>query len=594
MTHTASPRPLGRAAAVALAWAVALVPAAAPAHFLWITAQAPEKPGQPTRVELFLNEDPEPGGPEFLKYVRGVVPTAAGVPLAASTREESIIAPWSGPLPPTIDAERDLGLKAKGDLTYRLYYTARLQARPVVATVDEKGTKLRVRVVAPQDKEGKPAVQVLYDGKPAPKAKIKTYPASGEGAELIADDQGRAAIDGVAEGTTGFWATWTDPTPGMLDGKPFAETRYYATLHCPPPAAVAPATTLGTMPEPAVNSFGGAVLGDWLYVYSGHVGQTHQYSTATTDKHFRRLSLRDRTTWEDLPMGPDLQGVALVADGRALYRLGGMRAQNAPGQPQDMVSTASFARFDPEAKTWTELAPLPVSRSTHDAAVVGRRVYAVGGWSMRGAAGASVFLDDAVVFDLDRPDLGWKSIPQPFRRRAWPSPRPAASSTPWAGSTRTARSRARSTSTTRATGAWSTGPAIPGTADRDGFAASAFALDGRLCVSGLPGMIARLDAAGAAWEAVGAWSLPRITHRVLAGPDHTLLAVGGNYRGVQTPVIEAVTIPPPLGARRRTHRAAVESLNPSRLGGVEACGRMGRFSAICTRPAAPGFPWPAG
>ena len=154
------------------------------------------------------------------------------------------------------------------------------------------------------------------------------------------------------------------------------------------------------LPE-AINSFGGAVLGDWLYVYSGHTGATHKYNNGTTTKHFRRLNLKDRQTWEELPCGPALQGVTLVADRDSLYRIGGMSAHQKPGQPNDLVSVADFARFDPVAKTWTELPALPEPRSTHDAVVVGDKLYVVGGWSMRGGDSTSAeFLEDALVFDL--------------------------------------------------------------------------------------------------------------------------------------------------------------------------------------------------
>ena len=549
MIRPQSPPATRRAArALACAVALALLPATARAHFLWIIAEAPPQPGRPTTVRVFLNEEPEPGGPEFLKYVKGVVPTASGVPLAATTGAESVDAPWVGPVAGTVDAERDLGLKTKGDVTYRLYYTARLQGEPVAPTVAERGDKLRVRVVAPAAKEGKPIVQVLYDGKPAPKARIKTYPRGAEGAELTADEQGHVAVDGVAEGKAGLWATWTDPTPGTLDGKPYGETRYYATLTCPPrPEAgteAPPRTTFATMPDPAVNSFGAAVLGDWLYAYSGHTGRTHQYSVATTSKHFRRLSLADRTTWEELPMGRDVQGVALVADGRYLYRVGGMTARNAVGRPHDLISATDFARFDPATKVWTDLAPLPVARSTHDAAIIGRKVYVVGGWSMRGAEQAATFLDDAAVFDFDRPEQGWTEFDQPFARRALAAAAAGGKLYVLGGLDDAGKVTRRLDIYDPAAGTWSVGPAIPGNSDRDGFAASAFALDGQLYMSGLPGLIARLDIAKGSWEAVGAWSLPRNTHRLLAGPGHALLAVGGNCRGVQTPVIEAVTIEP--------------------------------------------------
>ena len=143
------------------------------------------------------------------------------------------------------------------------------------------------------------------------------------------------------------------------------------------------------------------MLGDWLYVYSGHTGATHKYNNGTTTKHFRRLNLKDRQTWEELPCGPSLQGVTLVAHRDSLYRIGGMSAHQKPGEPDDLVSVADFARFDPVAKTWTELPALPAPRSTHDAVVVGDKLYVVGGWSMRGGDSTRAeFLEDALVFDL--------------------------------------------------------------------------------------------------------------------------------------------------------------------------------------------------
>src|SRR5690606_5817545 len=103
-------------------------------------------------------------------------------------------------------------------------------------------------------------------------------------------------------------------------------------------SAPRPEEQFALYPEP-INSFGGAVLGGYLYVYSGHTGTTHRYHTGTTNPHFRRLDLRDRTTWEELPCGPALQGVALVAHDGALYRTGGMTAVNGEGEPHDLVST---------------------------------------------------------------------------------------------------------------------------------------------------------------------------------------------------------------------------------------------------------------
>src|SRR5690242_12640385 len=91
--------------------------------------------------------------------------------------------------------------------------------------------------------------------------------------------------------------------------------------------ATVPATAdtphLPDLPAP-LSAFGAAVAGDHVYVYGGHSGKAHSYSTETTLGEFRRLDLKNPTKWEDLPGGPKLQGLALVAHDGKLYRVGGM------------------------------------------------------------------------------------------------------------------------------------------------------------------------------------------------------------------------------------------------------------------------------
>lgn len=526
--------------------ALLLAPRAASAHFLWITVDPPKATAEGATVRAFLNEPPEPGGPEFLKFVRDLKLTVDGQPLPATLGEEALVARWAGPLPPMIDTAKDLGTRTRDGTTYRLYYTARAQAAP--ASIDDKvtGDKLRVRLVA---KDGKNLAQVLFDGKPVAKARIKIYPEDGEPKETAADDLGLAAIEGLAAGKAALWATWADGVAGEMGGKPYSETRYYATLTVRPQVAESGdgrqvPTAFATLPAPAVNSFGGAVLGDWLYVYSGHVGRTHEYSVATTSRHFRRLNLKDRTTWEDLSMGRDVQGVALVSDGKSVYRVGGMSAKNPPGDAHDLHSVADFARYDPEAGTWTDLAPMPSPRSTHDAVVIGRKVYVVGGWTMKGETELATFLEDAVVFDLENPEAGWKAIPQPFKRRALSVAESGGKLYVLGGLNDAMKVERRVDVYDPAANSWTLGPELPVAARNDGFGTSSFGIDGRPYFSGVAGRIFRLDRRGTAWEAVGAWSVPRITHRLLPGPGRTIMAVGGNSKGKQTPLIEAVALPP--------------------------------------------------
>jgi N-acetylneuraminic acid mutarotase len=296
------------------------------------------------------------------------------------------------------------------------------------------------------------------------------------------------------------------------------------------------------LPE-AVNSFGGAVLGDWLYVYSGHTQKIHRYHIGATTKHFRRLNLRDRMSWEELPPGPALQGVALVAYGPMLYRIGGMSAKNRPGEANDLFSVASFARFDPRTKTWTDLAPLPAPRSTHDAVVVGHLLCVVGGWSMNGGgADNSEFLKDALVFDLSRQNARWERLPTPpFRRRALAAATIGGKVYVLGGLTEDGKIVKSVDIYDPARRTWSRGPELPG-GKLQGFAPSAFGVAGRLYVSGKDGLVHRLNPAGDGWEIVGAVAETRLTHRLLPGIGNDLLVVGGNSAGAPTRLIESIPL----------------------------------------------------
>ncbi|WP_406694146.1 kelch repeat-containing protein [Singulisphaera sp. Ch08] len=533
---------------VALATA-SILPQIASAHFIWLKVEPAKQAGSAATIRAFFNEEPEPDA-TFVKYTKNLQLKVDGQTVPATQGEESRNADWAGKLPTTVDTEHDLGVKTKAEKTYHLVYTARAQSGLIAPTAKEGSDKLRARLI---NLGGKPVVEVLFDGKPVANARIKVYPATGKPTDATADDKGRATIAGIAEGTSALWANWVDVTPGSKDGKDYPETRYYATLTYNPSEQAAanasasdevPPTIFATMPDPAVNSFGGAVLGKWLYVYSGHVGRTHRYGTETTTKTFRRLNLEDRKTWEDLPVEKDLQGGALIADDKALYRVGGMFAKNKLGEAHDLYSVADFSRFDPETKTWTKLADMPEARSTHDAVIVGRTVYVTGGWTMAGDSKLAPYPKTTLAFDLDHPEAGWKAIPQPFQRRAHSAGEQGGKVYVLgglvAGSMKVIN---RVDVYDPKAGTWALGPELPAGLPNEGFGSAAYTIDGRLYYSGATGRIYRLKEAGDAWELLGAWALPRTTHRLLPGPGRTLLAVGGNNKGKQVSVIEAITLP---------------------------------------------------
>ena len=176
-------------------------------------------------------------------------------------------------------------------------------------------------------------------------------------------------------------------------------------------------TELAPLPE-TVTSFGAATDGDWLYAFGGHKGERHEYSIEMVRGSFHRLNLRNGGAWEKLPSSTPGQGQPLVAHGGLIYRIGGMAARNQADAKQDLYSIALVQRFDPRQNRWEDVASLPEIRSSHDAAVVGNKLFVAGGWQLAGGTNQPVWPANALVLDLANTGAGWKEFSQPFQRRA--------------------------------------------------------------------------------------------------------------------------------------------------------------------------------
>ncbi len=174
---------------------------------------------------------------------------------------------------------------------------------------------------------------------------------------------------------------------------------------------------LAVMPEP-VTSFGAVTAEGFLYVFGGHKGKRHEYTADKVSGSFHRLQLSEGRVWEPLPGSAPGQGLSLVSHGRHIYRIGGMAALNPAGAKQDLYSTSLVQRFDPRQRKWEDFAPLPAPRSSHDAVVVGNKIYVAGGWQLTGSTNRAIWPATALVLDLTNPRAEWREFPQPFQRRA--------------------------------------------------------------------------------------------------------------------------------------------------------------------------------
>jgi N-acetylneuraminic acid mutarotase len=271
------------------------------------------------------------------------------------------------------------------------------------------------------------------------------------------------------------------------------------------------------------------------------MGTAHKYSADLQARELVRLNLAQPDKWEVVASGPPRTGLAMVAYGGKLYRIGGWEAKNAAGDKWDLYSSRDFSSFDPKTGEWRDLAPLPQGRSSHDAAMLGSQLYVIGGWELKGE-GDGEWHETAYVCDLADANPQWQVIAKPpFNRRAL-------AVAGFAGKVYVIGGMDDSNETT--TGAdiydpqsrtWTKGPALPGKGF-DGFGASAFGTASGLFATTGTGGLYRLSADGQSWAEVGKLNHPRIFHRLLAAGDGELLVVGGTSRGGKVREVESLQL----------------------------------------------------
>lgn len=294
----------------------------------------------------------------------------------------------------------------------------------------------------------------------------------------------------------------------------------------------------------AVASFGAAVAGDYLYVYSGHIGKAHDHSRDNLSKGFRRISLRWSGDWEELPIDETLQGLALVPYQGTVYRIGGVHSRNAARDEEDMHSTDTFARYDVKAKKWVKLAPLPQKRSSLDAAVQGDKLYVLGGWQLAGASEEAEWADAYYVTDLSREPIRWTKLPKaPFEHRALAVAATEKLVYAVGGMTSRDKTSSKVFIYDPAAKAWSEGPDFPSAGRLRGFGASAFGVGDTVWASGYDGKVYALKDGAKEWRDTELkLETPRFFHRLLPDGAGKLLFLGGAGKGGHQDSIEAVDL----------------------------------------------------
>ena len=353
---------------------------------------------------------------------------------------------------------------------------------------------------------------------------------------------------------------------GEDKGKKYQETRHYSTLtfqlaaaeNAPSPTSDSTSKTdpknkaaqpvdspFPAMPA-AVTSFGAAVADDWLYVYSGHTGTAHAHSKKNLSPSFARLNLQQPKAWEKLPMETPLQGLAMVAHGGKIYRIGGLDARNEPEAESDLHSRTEFSSFDPTTMKWSQLPPLPQPRSSHDAVVIDDKIYVAGGWNLQGGSANAVWFEDVLVFDLKAEQPAWKELCQaPFQRRALATAAMNGKLFVLGGIDVDGSLSQRVDVLELASLKWTKGPDLPvGENKGNGFGISAWAMPEGLFAAGMDGKLYQLQTNPDQWQAVLKLQAPRFFHRLLPAGKGRLLAIGGAGWGTgHLDSMELLTLP---------------------------------------------------
>jgi N-acetylneuraminic acid mutarotase/uncharacterized GH25 family protein len=519
---------------------VVLLAVPAQAHFVWIV---PEGPGD-LRAKVVFSDSLEPDENVAIDKIAGtklLARDAAGkaTPLEWKKGEHAYLLTLPGKEPLVVGGVCDYGVIKRGEgKPYRLAYYPKLVRGSAAAA--KAWDKLPLEILP----RGAGRFQVLFGGKPAAGAEVVVRPATGPQEKLRTDAHGECQAKSLATGLCGVRAKLVEAKPGELGGKKYEEARHYATLVVrvdkPQPAKSSRGPRFAPLPK-AVSSLGAAVVDGYVYVYGGHSGQTHRYSTESVVGTFRRLKLSNPKSWEELPGGPAAQGLALVAHKGKLIRIGGMQPRNKPGDRSDNHSLATCSSYDPATRKWTALPDLPSGRSSHDATVVGDRIFVFGGWHMLGAGKKSEWYDTGLVLDLSAKAPKWEAVKQPFRRRALTAAAYKGKVYVLGGLMDEGEMELSVDVYDPAAGKWTSVKNIPGQI-RNGFTPASCVAGGSLYLSTADGVVSRLAEKGDAWEPVGKLEHPRVVHRVVAHGDDLLVAIGGASRSGNVAVVEALEL----------------------------------------------------
>lgn len=536
-----------RRLALALAIAGTVASASAQAHFIWLAPctdkqETPAEGQVPTSLEVFFGEGASPDDPDLLdrlagmkvwRVVKGQDPEVLEPVKSDDSLSVKLSADEAAAQSSLFVATHDLGVRTKGEDSFRLVYYAKTGPH---ANAEIWGTDAAAKLIAldvvPAASGGNVRLTTSFAGTAVAGAEVKVQTADGKDVTGETNDDGVYTFAITGAGRYEVRVRHIEKSSGKVGDQAYDSVRHYTTLTLDVPETMVPMPTDAAyqLPELPVTltSFGGAMIGNDLYVYGGTMGSSHDYYKDVQNGSLMRLKIGADAKWETISEGPKLQGLALVAHGGKLYRIGGFEARNEKGEDDSLWSSASVASFDPATSQWTEMSPLPEPRSSFDAAVIGDHVYVVGGWAMAGDA-RSVWHETAWKMNLAAEKPEWTAIAKaPFERRAIAVAAHEGKLYAIGGMTSGDDTVLETDIYDPAKDEWTRGPELVGNSGLTGFGASAFATDGHLYVTTVTGTLQKLSDDGSAWSVVGQTPTSRFFHRMLPVDEKRFVVVGGS------------------------------------------------------------------
>jgi N-acetylneuraminic acid mutarotase len=535
-------------------------------HFVWLAVTGQDKAsGQQSgeintnggSLEVYFGESAAPDNPKLLDMLsklqlwqisgdadpQAIQATRQGDSLNAKVSDSS----KAGGKNAIYVASQDFGVRDKGGEKFRLMYYAK--TGPTVDSPAWQKVNVAEAIafdIVPKISGGKVELKLQFKGSPAADCEMVILgpdDSDGEDFEGKSDADGKYVFGTTMPGRYSIRAKHVENTPGKVGDEVYDVVRHYVTLTLDVPASSVPfeVKNLGELPT-TLTSFGGAVLGDYVYIYGGTKGSSHDYSSEMQNDSLMRMPIAGGE-WEAIAKGPHLQGLALVAHGEKLYRIGGFEARNKKGDEHDLWSVASVSSFDPKTNQWSDMPALPEPRSSFDAVVMDDHIYVVGGWGMAGG-GRSTWHETAWKMDLTQEEPQWAAIAKtPFERRALALAAHDGKLFAIGGITSGGETSLETDVYDPKTDSWTTGPELVGEDGMTGFGASAFATGGNLYISTVDGSFQQLSSDGSKWTVVGQTPTARFFHRMLPVSDNAFVVVGGSNMRGRIKIVERFEVP---------------------------------------------------